>query len=361
MLESIRDLLKKMQEKQDPRDFDRSLDQLHMDFSTGYMNARWLTPTGVEEQRMLVLDVGAANLARDVLPARFFAGLKELAQQDEQSAKLATLVWSRFARHKKTPRLVRTVNMPIGGQVMRVVRSCHSQGYAPYSNLQFVQDILDNAGDFAEKPIIACHVSDTAMRLRFLGVDEPLAIMRQWDQSLMLSEPLPMIEAWNSEVGCRRVGLRGGMFRLICSNGMGHWDDQKEYNWIHRGDSSRIQQGVQSAFTDLLTTANGVVDAYKRAMDVAIDDAFSWMQQELNRAEVSEKVAMAAADALMDPTTTPGGCLASVVDAVTFAAQKQPDIMGQYEVERVAARMLQRGLSESLKVGGNLKAEKSDK
>lgn len=359
MLEEIRDTLKAIQAKQDPKDFDRSLDQLHVDFSRGHMNASWLSPEGLDPAFMLVLDVGAANLARDVLPARFFSGLRELAQQDEGSAKLATLVWSRFSRNRKTVRFVRTVNMQVNGGVRRVVRSCHSQGYAPYSNLQFVQDILDNAADFAEKPVVAFHLGDAAMRLRFLGVDAATAVLRHWDEGLMLNEPFPMVEAWNSEIGCRRVGLRAGMFKLICSNGLGHWDDRKEYNWIHRGDASRIQNGVDSAFRDLLTTANGVVEAYKKAADTAIDDAFAWMQAELEKAEVSERVVNAANAALLDPTTTPGGCLASVVDAISLAAQKESDILAQYEVERVASRTLQRGLAQAVKNGGSITAEEA--
>jgi hypothetical protein len=47
---------------------------------------------------------------------------------------------------------------------------------------------------------------------------------------------------------------------------------------------------------------------------------------------------------LCDPTTTEGGLLASVVDAVTLAAQQESDLFAQAEVEQYGARLLRRGL-----------------
>ena len=352
-LEEVRDYLKKLDEKQDPKDPERSLDQLHIDFEDGHMKGRFLERDGLSLERMLVTDNGASQLARDVLPSRFFGGLRELAQMDEQGEKLATMVWTKFGRNQEKPRMIRTVNMQVGGDVRRVIRSCHSQGYAPYSNLQFAQDLLDHAGDYAELPVLDWQVTDSAMRLRFAAIDAELAVLRHFDAEQLKHEPVPMIEVWNSEVGRRRVGLRGGMWRMVCTNGMGHWNDKKEWNWIHRGDPARIQQGVRSAFKDLIVTANGVVDAYNDALGVAIDDAYTWMEEELTRSKVTERVKASARIALTHPTTTAGGSLASVVDAVTLIAQDESDIFGQYDLERVGAQLLKRGLSQALKSGNN--------
>ncbi|MAH47433.1 hypothetical protein CMI37_16535 [Candidatus Pacearchaeota archaeon] len=355
-LEEVRDYLTKLTELQDPEDHDRSLDQLHVDFSEGHMHARFLARDGIEDLKMLVTDNGASQLARDVLPSRFFSGLKQLAQLDPAGGKLATMAWAKFSQLRDKPRMVRTVNMQAAGGIRRVIRSCHSQGYAPYSNLQFVQDMLDHAGDFAELPILDWRVTDSVMRLRFAAIDAPLAVLRNWDAGALLNEPVPMVECWNSEVGRRRVGLRGGMWRLVCTNGMGHWDDGKEWNWIHRGDAARIQAGVRSAFKDLLTTANGVVDAYKDALEVEIDDAFAWMEDELKRGGAPNRFAVEAQKGLTHPSTTAGGRLASVVDAITLAAQDEKDLVQQYAMERTAATILRRGLSQSLKNDGRILA-----
>lgn len=167
-----------------------------------------------------------------------------------------------------------------------------------------------------------------------------------------------MIEAWNSEVARRRVGLRGGMWKLVCTNGMGHWNSQTEYNWIHRGNADRIRSGVQNAFTNLITSATGVVDAYKEALDVGIENAFHWMEQELGLIKsVPDRITKAAQAGLSDPTTTPGGSLASVVDAVTLIAQNESDMFTQYEVERAAAKLLIKGRGIALKNGGYIPVE----
>jgi|ETNvirenome_6_85_1030632.scaffolds.fasta_scaffold04478_4 hypothetical protein len=355
-LEEVRDYLAKLERLQDPRDPERSLDQLHIDFSEGHMHARFLAEDGIEDLKMLVTANGAAQLAREVLPSRFFPGLRTLAGLDMTGGKLASMVWQRFSRGAEKPRMIRTINMKVGGEVRRVIRSCHSQGYASYSNLQFVQDMLDHAGDFAELPVLDWRVTDSMMRLRFAGIDPALAVLRNWDAGALLHEPVPMVECWNSEVGRRRVGLRGGMWRLVCTNGMGHWDDRKEWNWIHRGDAARIQAGVYSAFKDLITSANGVVDAYNESLEVSIDDAFAWMEEELKRTKVPERFIVEAQKALTDPTTTPGGNLASVVDAITLTAQGERDLVQQYDMERSAARVMRRGLSEALKTGGSIRA-----
>jgi hypothetical protein len=358
-LEEVRDYLATLNRLQDPEDHERTLDQFHVDFSKGHMEAFWLGPHGREETTFYFTDNGASQLQSYVLPGHFFKGMKQLAKMDEQGAKLATMVWAKFARqHGETPRKVRTVRMKVNGEVERVVRSTVSQTYATYSNLEFVQDILDNAGDYANLPVLDWRVTDSGMRLRFAGMDNAMYGLANLDPSVLMEEPIPMIEAWNSEVARRRVGLRGGMWKLVCTNGMGHWNSQTEYNWIHRGDAERIRSGVQSAFTNLVTSANGVVDAYKEALDIGIDNAFYWLEQELGLIKsVPERITKAAQAGLSDPTTTSGGMLASVVDAITLVAQDESDMFTQYEVERAAAKLLVKGRNIALKNGGYIPVE----
>jgi hypothetical protein len=351
-LEEVRDYLAKLERLQDPVDFERTLDQLFVDFSAGRMEATWATPNGQAAETLRVSDNGASQLARDVLPSRFFTGLKQLAKMDEKGAKLATLVWGKFSASHDTARLVRTVRMKVDGEIHRTIRSCNSQGYAAYSNVEFVQDILDNAGDYASLPVLDWRVTDTGMRIRFAGLDPAQAAFAPLDPSVLMEEPIPMIEAWNSEVGRRRVGLRCGMWKLICTNGMGSWDERTEHNWIHRGDAARIRKGVQDAFVNLTVSAQGVVEAYKEAIEIEIDDAFEWMKQQASK--LPDRVIYAAHKGLTDPTTTPGGTLASVVDALTLVAQNESDMFQQYEVERVAAKVLSKGRAVALRNGGRI-------
>ena len=331
-LEQVRDYLKVLAEKQQPTDLERSLDQLHVSFSGQRMTARLLSPQGLGAEELLISTLGAQHLAQQVLPPRFFAGLRSLAHMDEQGEKLATVTWAKFASRQDKPRMLRTVNIRTDTGAQRMIRSVHSQDYGAYSNLEFVQDLLDNAGSLTARPVIDLRVTDGAMRLRF-AADE-----------IELHKPVRMFEAWNSEVGMRRVGLRGGMWKLVCTNGMGNWDGKSEYNWIHRGDADRIRRGVQSAIENIATSAAGVVAAYQRAMDVAIDDAYLWLERELGIFQFTQDRIDKAKQALTDPTTTPGFTLASAVDSVTLIAQQEPDLFMQEQMEQVASKMLDRNL-----------------
>lgn len=355
-LEEVRDYLRVMTRLQKPDDIERSLDQLHVDFEGGVMKARWLTRNGTSKDVLIFTSNGAGQVSKEVLPSSFFNGLKQLAWMDADGEKVAAMAWLKFAQKQDRIRMVRTINVRIGSEVFKAIRSCHSQSYAPYSNLEFVQSLLDSSTDFAERPVLDWRVTDSAMRLRFAGIDAPLAALRHWDPSGMLEEPIPMIECWNSEVGRRRVGLRGGMWKLISGSGMGHWgriENKTEANWIHRGDSDRIRSGVSSVYQNILVAANGVVDSYKKALSVSIDDAYDWMRQEMKRSNASDRVIEAAREGLDDVTTTSGGCLASVVDAITLVAQKE-SIFDQYDLEHMASTILRRGLAEEAKLGYGL-------
>lgn len=344
-LEEVRDTLAKIHEKQAPEDIERSLDQLHVSFENGVMTARLLTPQGPSEKVYRVSQHGASLLAREVLPAGFWAGLRTQAGGDIAGQRLATLNWAYFARQgDRKPRMIRTINTGLNKQVVPLIRSCHSQGYAPYSNLEFVQDILDNGGEFANMPVLDFKLSDSYFRLRI--ADSPSG-------ELPLHQPVPMFELWNSEVGLRRVGLRGGLFKLVCTNGAGHWDDKTEYNWIHRGSADRIKSGVRSAFENVRVASSGVLDAYNRALDVGIDNAYQWLEESLLGAGVSAARTEEIKVALTHETTTPGLNLASCIDAVTLIAQ-QDDLAGQYELERIASSLLHRGLNSALQHGGRI-------
>lgn len=348
-LEGVRDYLRRLSSAQQPEDYNRSLDQLHVSFLGGQLTGRFLTPDGPSKEVLLFSANGASQVAREVLPGSFFNGLKKLAEIDAQGEKLATMNWSKFATQATTVRNVRTIRLKVpdgnGGQaIRRMIRSCHSQDYAPYSNLQFVQDLLDHGGEYAQLPVLDFRVSDTGMRLRFA------------DSQPTTERPIQMYEAWNSEVGRRRVTLRGGMFKLICTNGMGHWNDRKDFWWIHRGDASRIRDGVRSAFENIKVTNSGILNMYQEAANISIDNAFSWLEQTLSGQGVSNSVVEAAKVALTHPTTTPGFNLASCVDAVTLIAQDCDDMFAQFELEREASRMMVKAVAQGKKNGNTLVA-----
>ena len=336
-LEEVRDHLVKMNANQQPEDHERSFSHLHVSFNGGRVTGRFMNPTGLGEE-MLVHENAFSQMATNNLPGRGGAFLLSQARLGEPGQKLSTLSWSLFAKENEKPRMFRTANMKdLDGSTRRVIRSQHSQGYAPYDNVNFVNDLLSNAPELERMRVIQFDLMDTGMRLRFVDADGDIP----------LRQPVPMMEAWNSEVGRRRVGLLGGMFRLVCTNGMGSWDKKAEYHWRHYGDAERISGGVRSAIDEIRTSASGVVDAYNRSLDVAIDDAMLWLEQELGLAGASGEQVQRSIKALSHDTTTQGGLLASVVDAVTLAAQDESSLFEQSEMESFGARILRRGLSSA--------------
>jgi hypothetical protein len=227
--------------------------------------------------------------------------------------------------------------------------------YAVYSNIKFVEDILQHAGDYANLPVLNWWLTDSGMRIRFAAVDDPTYGLMHFDTSATSHAPLAMVEIWNSEVAQRKVGLRGGMYKLICGNGMCHWSAASEQTWIHRGDADRIQRGVSNAFQAVLRTATEVCDAYSSASDVSVKNPSVWLTQQLTKEKVPEKTITDMVKALRDPTTTPGNTLASVIDAITLVAHSTKDMDKQEEFESVAARILNYGLTVANGNGGEIK------
>ncbi len=346
-LEDIRDRLRAMRDRQDPRDFDRSLSHVHVNMTGGRVTARFMGPEGVSNESLLVHENAYRQMATTILPARMGSGLLQTARLDRGGAdRLSTMMWNIWAQEDTTPRKLRTVlTRDVDGQVQRMIRSQVSTSFAAYDNLDFVQSLLDNAPELAAMPVIDLNISDTGMRLRFCT--EPV-------ERFDLNKAMPIMEARNSEVGRGSTVLLAGVWMLRCTNGMQSWDSQSEFRWRHFGDTERINGGVASAIEQLKTEASGVVAAYNQALDVAIDDAFAYLARELKREKLTKEQIKAAQEALNHETTTPGGCLASAVDATTLIAQNY-DIHMQSEIERAAARMMRRGQAEALRTDGRIR------
>jgi hypothetical protein len=349
-LEDIRDRLRAMRDRQDPRDFDRSLSHVHVSYEGGRVTARFIGPNGLTGPKMLVHDNAYRQMSTTILPARFGSGLLQTADLSPSGEKVATMSWALWSRSGRDasdkPCKLRTVlTRDVDGQIQRMIRSQVSPSFAAYDNLDFVQSLLDNAPELAAMPVIDLNISDTGMRLRFCT--EPV-------ERFDLNKAMPIMEARNSEVGRGSTVLLAGVWKLICTNGMQSWDTQSEFRWRHFGDTERINGGVASAIEQLKTEASGVVAAYNQALDVAIDDAFAYLARELKREKLTKEQIKAAQEALNHETTTPGGCLASAVDATTLIAQNY-DLHTQSEIERAAARMMRRGQAEALRTDGRIR------
>ena len=340
-IEEMRDQLRLIADKQEVKDTFRPLCKVIVKFRNGLAEAYLFNRDGLDGPYLFTRN-GLANVARDMLPRHgysFIQSLLEDKSDDEpdtnsgtrNSEKLATLIFNHANRNKHDRMLIRTCAMKVNGVPVRAIRSCHSKHYAPYSNLEFVQDVLDNIGSPENYKIAQVKLTDNAMRLRMVDTKDL--------EKLDVKIPLPMVELWNSEVGLRRVGMISGTFRLVCTNGLGSFTDKSEYTWMHRGSTARIRGQVKDAFESLYTESSMIVTAYRKALNTALDDAMAEMNRNIAKKDLTEAQRERIEVALVDPTSNTG-TYAGLLDAITLAAQAETSIIEQWHMERVAGLML---------------------
>jgi hypothetical protein len=334
-LEDVRDHLRKMARAQQAEDHTRSFQQMMVTFEEDYIRARVIDNP---DESFVVSKTAFAQMDASLLPRSGGNFLMELAALDHPSArKAATGNWAMFAQQDDKPRTFRTVRtrMP-DGSIERLLRAQVSTSYAAYSNLQFIEDLLDNT-DIGDLRMLDWRIDDDAMRFR---VGAP-------DGQVEVGTPFPMFSFWNSETGKRTTGIQGGSFRASCLNGMGSWKKSSRFTWRHFGNTDRIQQGVSSAMTEISTGLNGTLEAYQRACDVFIDDAFAFVDQMLDKSGATkEAIESIKTRGMTDPTSHSADSLAGVVDGITLIAQDEHrDLFEMDLMEQIAADCLRRGLA----------------
>ena len=345
-LEEVRDDLRDAAAEAEYEDIQKSPQVWHLDFRghadlpEGRMAARYMTTKGWSETHAFTRR-GLRQFAARVLPGHGLKTLRKLSEIDEPSARLASMSMAKFIQAADTnPVRVRTYLRDTGeGEVQRTIRSVVSQGYTDYDDLTLVEALLSNS-ETEHLPVLAYERTDSGIRLRMA--------MQHLDHAPEVGEPIQMLEAWNSEVGARSVCLKGGIWTLVCTNGMATWGDKGIWRWRHAGNVQRISEGVPQAIDELRVRASGLLDLYRGALDVAIDDSLRWMEAELAGFDLSDDTRQRAIANLADSTTNaaPVNSLARVVNSLTFAAQSESDLYEQEKVEQVAGRLLTQGFSK---------------
>lgn len=347
-VEALRDRLAKRRDLQQPREVAVVLSQLHVDFHGGpratcdFVAGRpsWLPA----DMPVYLTETASRQLAHHVLPARGLTFLSAMrGAHAVQGRRLSTLTWSLLASKVDRPVVLRVARRKVDGEIAAVVRAVVTDRYAPYDNVDLLTDLLGVASlrgrcvDYVE--------TDDTVRVRFVLRDGRPA----------LDKPVPMIEAWNSETGCRSVGVAGGAWKLVCTNGMTSWTRDLAWQFRHVGTRDRLADKIEGSMRAVTARARGVVDAYEKAREVEIDNLIAFMERSL-RGEITGEQIERAKGALDHTTTTPGRMLASVVDAVTLAAQHEIDALRQNAMEGAAVALMSRGLAEAQANGGRIVA-----
>lgn len=343
-METVRDKLSAREQALEPRDIQLPGNHWHFRMPNGgRAQIARLTEAGIGPDMGLTKN-GLLQLCSTVLPSYGFKFLQELSNLPDPKPgfhrSLAEGIFNRFLAHDSKNRKFRTVDLPGHG---RTVRAVLSEGYTTVDDLDLLGIMLD-IPEFRNLPVISVDSTDTLTRIKF-G-------LYPGNGSIAVNRPIPIGILSNSEVGRRAVRFEGGMFKLMCTNGMGHWDKKLAFRWNHTGNFERISAGLQDAFWTVRTQASGVIEAYERASTIFLDDMGAFMKG-LNASlprdvQFSGRQVERVKASLADPTNTRSDSglpvLATVVDAITLAAQSEKNIEKTEGMEEAAAYVMARGL-----------------
>ena len=344
-LEEVRDNARRRATAFDAVDIVRSLPLWHIDYRghaelpAGRLAARYQMGGGQWSDPMPMTRRALLHFCGDVLPPRGAKYNDHLCALGDRGKALATLCTAAFTQASKLPpRRVRTYRRTdVDGVERQTVRAVTSDTYGCYSDVDLL-DLLLNEPDFAQLPVLSYHATDRGMKVR--------CALEHMDGPPVVGRPIPMVELENSEVRAGSVGLMGGLWTLHCTNGVAGWTESLCRRWNHSGNMNRIGDGVPGALEELRVVTSGYVEQYVSALDVAVDDAIRWMEQEL-LGDLTAHQLSEAQNALILPSASlaPAGTLARVVDAITYSAQAIRDPFAAETVERAGGRLLSRGLS----------------
>ena len=338
-LETVRDTLRAIKQKQDARDRTRTLNQLRVSFLDRHASGLWMVADGTGQEEMLITQNAMLDLARCILPGHGLATIRKLAQTPgpddlDLGEKLATAAWAHLAMAYGTSKkmLVREVNMNVGTRedpdVRRVIRAVRTESYAPFSHLDLVDALMPA---YSDKPVLNWTLEDTRMRLRF-QLDST-----EWTTNAII----PMAEWNNSETGHSAVRGKGGKIRVVCTNGFtANEEGFGSFSTPHSGNVERLTPWVSDVIENIEVHARGTVQMYQRSLAVAVDDLHGLVMGRMTGAGFGAEKAKKAAALLADPTTTIEHVLGAAIDAITLCAQSEADLILQERMEGEAMKLL---------------------
>jgi hypothetical protein len=226
------------------------------------------------------------------------------------------------------------------GQPKRIVVAVLSEQYRIYDDAEFVTDLLEQVPSKMQLEVISAWRGAEGLRVR--------ASLGEVKDGPEVAVPIPMVEFRNSEVGLSSAMLRGGLYTLVCTNGMHSWDEWAAERWPHRGDMSRVSDEIAAAIRTVHAKATDTLGVYNAAAKQVLGSGpqavRSWLEDRQRHYRLSGRFIDRTLFALEDDTTSRSATgdftLASVVDAITLQAQ-DASFSGRFELERLAGRILE--------------------
>lgn len=356
-LESIRDMLKNLDAKRQPMDRVYSLKSCVVKFENHRPQIRRIVGKNQLSAPVYFSERGWQMFCDFILPSTGIrkgyriqaqtpvADTNPLVPQQvfTRAESVATIDVNWWIRNYAPDRniLLRTVltQSPFG-EVERIVRSVQTPSYTVLDELEYCNLILDTQPELGLKPILKANIGSNGMWIRLLEAPQ---------QKLELNKLVPTRDFWTSPTSLRKVGQGYGGIRLICTNGMTSHEKEAILEIRHSGDKQMIRESLRSNMQFQQAKRDGVMDKYNQALDVAIDDAWTWMENALGMEKVAASTVEKVRFGMRDKTSNPVGTLANVIDGMTLISQNTDDFdtFDSWDFERTASKVLSRGLRQA--------------
>lgn len=349
-LEEIRDMFRKQRDLQKPHDLVTDFSRAKVEFtSNGVPTLRFVKTSGDLSERCIFSKRGWDSFMTFIAPG----GLRDweaLASLDEIGTKISEMALNKLVQNRAGfEALFRTqltkVKTGDGDVVVRMIRTVQSgsaNGYTTLDNLSMLEQLLLDQR-FAESRVLQLSQEDERFSLRLS--------MTKDEDVLELGKQYPTLSVLNSEVGLGSINIVSGTMRPSCLNGLYSTLDESSIRFVHRGNRDRIIDAIHSNYTNFVSASQRVVDLYNRSLEVEVNDIHRLMELEFANLKSSQKLTEAEQDliyeSLSDETTSDNSTLASMIDAMTFAAKSLP-LDRQAGLETLSFELLEKSLRKAV-------------
>ncbi len=351
-LSDLSDILEKIDKSQDPKDLHLQGNRLKVVVDNGRAYGQVLTGKGISE-KLPFTKTGLQSLLRQV-PGVDFRYLTNNWATDELGDKISTMLYAHCSLGLDKTLLVRTINR---GANERVIRSVHPTGhngcYQPFSHVDLVKSFLEGAPEYADAPVLSFILTDDGVRIRMASPSlEDDILKHQSIDRIEVNKPINVLNLRNSETGTGGLGGDGGIWTLVCSNGMTSYQGEMSQRTPHRGRPDRLAGWYSGFVQDILTKQYGMLEKYNEALHLYVDDLYEFTRYTFEEAAKSGRHKPATSKDIIEQvisvglkhsTTEPTHAVTQVSQAIALIAQQQ-DFKNEILLEEIAMDTLSRGL-----------------
>ena len=211
--------------------------------------------------------------------------------------------------------LVRTVlTKAANGELERIIRAVQTPSYCPFSDLEYINLILDTDPTIGEAAVIKARIGTGGMWLR---LEQKTGI-----EAKKVGDKLAYtFDFWNSQNSTKKVGRGYGFLILTCANGMTSNKKGSVLEAWHKGNKDVLINALKDNMSFQQALRDGLMADWNKAFDIAIEDHYTWMAEEVIGAGYSKGMVDRVHKEMQDPTSGPMGSLQNVINGMTLLAQ----------------------------------------